>query len=94
MLLFFIRWVVSIRWAFFKNPFGYGSSTLCYVEMNRGSITAARQYFEKAIALLNKRQYKQAAQLLNRIVAAPADPGLAKATQDLLAQIRQLQKQN
>jgi len=52
------------------------------------------EWHNQAVALLNKRQYNQAAQLLNRIVTAPADPRLAKATQDLLARIRQLQKQN
>ena len=31
MLLFFIRWVVSSRWAFFKNLFGCGSATLCLI---------------------------------------------------------------
>ena len=29
LLLLFIRWVVSIRWAFFKNLFGCGLSALC-----------------------------------------------------------------
>ena len=52
------------------------------------------EWYNQAVALLNRRQYNQAAQLLNRIVAAPADPRLAKATQDLLARIRQIQKQN
>jgi tetratricopeptide (TPR) repeat protein len=52
------------------------------------------EWYNQAVALLNKNQYNQAAQLLNRIVAAPADSRLAKPTQDLLARIRQRQKQN
>jgi outer membrane protein assembly factor BamD (BamD/ComL family) len=52
------------------------------------------EWYNQAVALLNKRQYDRAAQLLNRIVAAPADSRLAKRTQDLLARIRQRRKQN
>jgi len=50
------------------------------------------EWYNQAVALMNKRQYNQAVQLLNRIVAAPADPGLAKATQEALARIRRIQK--
>jgi len=35
MLLLFIRWVVSIRWAFFKNLFGCGLSALCVMPFYR-----------------------------------------------------------
>jgi outer membrane protein assembly factor BamD (BamD/ComL family) len=50
-------------------------------------------WYNQAHALMNNKQYGQAVQLLNRIVAAPADPKLAKMTQEALAYIRRIQKQ-
>lgn len=50
-------------------------------------------WYNQAVALMKNKQYNQAIQLLNRIVAAPGDPQLAKATQDALTHIRRIQKQ-
>ncbi|MGH7451018.1 MAG: tetratricopeptide repeat protein, partial [bacterium] len=50
-------------------------------------------WYNQAVALMKNKQYNQAVPLLNRIVAAPGDSQLAKATQDALTHIRRIQKQ-
>lgn len=51
-------------------------------------------WYNQAVALMKNKQYDQAVQLLNRIVAASDDPKLAKTTQDALAHIRRIQNQS
>jgi tetratricopeptide (TPR) repeat protein len=48
-------------------------------------------WYNQAVTLTKNKQYSQAAQWLNRIVAAPADPRLAKIAQEALAHIRRIQ---
>jgi tetratricopeptide (TPR) repeat protein len=70
-------------------------------KLRESAIHAAKQvrhnqqvgWYNQAVALTKNKQYDQAVQWLDRIVAAPADPKLAMTAQEALAHIRRIQKQ-